>query len=281
MAEDKIEVDPDRFVLLEAVAKAAEELGISWLLAGAGGRILLLENACGLPTGRATMDLDFGVMVNLWKEYMELKDLICKDKGFKADKSQAQRLRYGQNGVIDLVPFGPIAKPNDKVLWPPEEDVEFNVLGFEEASNTAITLLVNETLEVPVATPQALLLLKFIAWEDRHNEHPGKDAEDIAYILSNGVEIVGEDALFEEYEEALEATGYDLELASARVLGGWMAETCKDRTLKHVLKFIDAQLNQGEDSSLVWEIGKHLYLSQDSEGNALELLQNLRAGFEP
>jgi predicted nucleotidyltransferase len=56
-------VDAKTFALLDAVSKAAGELGIEWMLTGAAGRVLLLEGVYGLPQGRATQDIDIGIMV--------------------------------------------------------------------------------------------------------------------------------------------------------------------------------------------------------------------------
>ena len=267
--------------MISAVSRLrALKLEIRWLLAGAGGRILLLENAYGLPVGRATLDLDFGVMVKSWIEFKKLKDLICSDGRFIEDAHQSQRLRYDSKGTIDLVPFGPIAKPDNKILWPPEEEVEFNVLGFEEASDTAISLLINESLEVPVATPQAMLLLKFIAWQERHNIHPGRDVEDIAYILTNGAKIVGEEKLFEVYFWAMERAEYDTELASAMVLGSLVKEVATARSKEYLSAILERELDHGEDSKLVFEIsGDHPAFDESKISKALELLQNFHEGF--
>ena len=46
-------------------------------------------------------------------------------------------------------------------------------------------LLVNQKLTIPVVSPSGLCALKFFAWEERHIQHPGRDAKDIAYLFKN------------------------------------------------------------------------------------------------
>ncbi len=63
MIKPKVYLDARTHKLIGAVAKAAETLRIKWMVTGAAGRVLLLEKVYGLPQGRATRDVDLGVMV--------------------------------------------------------------------------------------------------------------------------------------------------------------------------------------------------------------------------
>lgn len=247
-------VDKDKFALLKAVADSAAALGIPWLLTGAGGRMLLLEKLQGLPTGRATEDLDFGVMVPSWEHYEKLRGLICQDGRFHEDSKQSQRLCYGGSAKVDLVPFGAIAEPDERVRWPKEDGVVMNVLGFQEACNSAILLTVNGSLAVPVATPQAMLLLKLVAWEDRHARLPLKDASDIAYLLYHGEKIIGTDALYDTYPGVMEGVDWDVELATARAFGLQMAALAFQPTRDHLVLTLGRELEREEESVLVREV---------------------------
>lgn len=279
MVDLRADIEPEKFILLEAVANAAATMGLPWLLAGAGGRILLLEGLRGLPPGRATEDLDFGVMVRSWEEYQALRDHICRDGNFREDPKQAQRLLYRDSSMLDLIPFGPIGVPDDAVKWPSGKGVVMNVLGFQEACDTALSIVVNGRLSVPVATPQAMLLLKFIAWEDRHARLPGKDVSDIAYLLYHGERIIGEDAFYEEYSDAMESVGWDIDLASARVFGLQMGALAQARTKNHLLAILDRELLDGEDSLLVRELAAKIPACRKEPAKALPLVQQVRAGL--
>lgn len=279
MADPRAEIEPEKFILLEAVANAAATMRLPWLLAGAGGRILLLERLRGLPPGRATEDLDFGVMVRSWEEYKALRDHICRDGNFREDPKEAQRLLCGDSSMLDLIPFGPIGVPDDAVRWPSEEGVVMNVLGFQEACDTALSITVNGRLSVPVATAQAMLLLKLIAWEDRHDRLPGKDASDIAQILYHGEKIIDEDAFYGAYSQATEAVGWDLELASARIIGLKMAAITLGRPRAHLLAVLDRELAKGEESILVREVAANFPTGRTDLERVPALLQQVRAGL--
>ena len=279
MADLSVEVEPEKFVLLEVVAKAAEALGIPWLLAGAWGRVLLMEILRKCPQGKATEDLDFGVMVRSWKEYRDLRTQICRDRRFRDDPKEAQRILFDDTAKLDLIPFGGLAVPDESIHWPTDGGVVMNVLGFQEACDTALPITVNGRLKVPVATAQAMLLLKLIAWEDRHVRRAGRDAPDIAYFLYHGEKIIGRDAFHEEYAQATEAVGWDLDLASARIFGLQMASIASDCTRRHLLSILSRQLVQGEESMLVREVAADFPAGRRDPPKALILLHQVQAGL--
>ncbi len=263
-------------MLLNAVASAASKLEIRWLIAGAMGRVLLLEEVYKLPPGRATQDVDFGVMVESWNHYQALIRRICEDGRFYQDTKLTQRLN-SEYGSIDLVPFGGVESDGNLLRWPPDGDFVMSVAGFREACDDAIAVLVNDTLVVHVASPVGLLLLKLVAWEDRHTIQPGKDAADIAYVLRHGPTLLGEDTLYEEHFDMVTATGFDLELAAARGLGRQLRHLGSRQTSEHVQAILERELADGIESKLVREISNSLVPAD--ERRALALLGEVKAGF--
>lgn len=279
MNEPRVELRDERSILLEAVAVAAEGLGIPWLLTGASSRVLLLEKLLGLPPGKATEDLDFGVMVRTWNEYQALKDSICEEGRFQPDPRQSQRIWYGEDFKLDLIPFGAVAEPGETIRWPAEEGVVLSVLGFLEAYDSAVDVLVNGKIHVRVPTAAGMLLLKLIAWEDRHIRVPGRDASDIAYILRHAGRIVGQDALYGQYASATEAADWDLDLAAARVLGVQVAAMARARTRSHLGKMLAREVADGEDSTLVREASSGLPPGRQRTTHSLLLLRQFNEGF--
>lgn len=87
--------------------------------------------------------------------------------------------------MFDLVPYDGVENDNKQVFWPPGNDDVMTVRGFESAAKDAVNIIVNKTLTVPVVSPRGLCALKFFAWHERHAQHPGRDASDIAYLLRN------------------------------------------------------------------------------------------------
>lgn len=276
MTGTKPYLDRETLALLEAAAKAAGELGIEWMVTGAAGRVLLLEGVYGLPHGRATRDVDLGIMVASWAQYRALVARLRRDQRFQPDPKQRQRLRFGDDGMLDLVPFGEIETEGRMIRWPPEHDFAMSVLGFREAYKDAVKVEL-EGLSVPVVSPVGLVLLKLVAWSERHWAQPGKDAADLAYVLRHFSTILTEPVLFDEYFDAVEVSDYDLDLAASRVLGRKMAMLAEKDAREFVLNLLEEELRLETDSLLVREVGEKL--AGTTIERAYALMQILRAGF--
>ena len=156
-------------------------------------------------------------------------------------------------------------------------DFVMSVAGFQEAYDNAVQVLVNDTLMVRVVSPVGLLLLKLVAWGERHNIQPRKDAADIAYVLRHSPALFGETSLFEEHFEIVESAGYDLELAAARLLGQKMSALASERTRKHVCKLLEQELNNGIESKLVRQVAESLVPAERTR--TYELLSQIMIGL--
>jgi predicted nucleotidyltransferase len=117
-----------------------------------------------------------------------------------------------------------------------------NVLGFQEALNNANIVRLSDTpiLDVPVASPEGMTILKLIAWTDRVADVSKKDAKDIAYLLTTYENIP--DVSDQLYREAtlMELYGWDITLASAHQLG----INAKQITLPQTYSVISEVLNK-------------------------------------
>lgn len=246
------------------------------MVTGAAGRVLLLESVYGLPHGRATEDIDLGVMVANWDQYRELIERICEDTAFQPDPKQRQRLKFRNDGLLDLVPFGGIESGDRTIRWPPENDFSMSVMGFREAYAEAVEVDVGGII-VPVVSPVGLMLLKLVAWTQRRFTQPKKDAADMAYLLRHFSAIWTEKALFDHHNDAIEAADFDLDIAACWVLGQKMADMAGKDTRVYVLNILDNELKDETDSALVREIAEHL--AGAGEDRAYNLLDGLRAGF--
>jgi predicted nucleotidyltransferase len=270
-------LDRETLSLLEAAAKGAGELGVEWMVTGAAGRVLLLEGVYGLPHGRATRDVDLGIMVESWDHYQALVTRLQEDARFSPDPKQQQRLRFGDAGLLDLVPFGGIENEGRTIRWPPDGDFAMSVLGFREAYADAVPVKL-DGLIVPVVSPVGLMLLKLVVWSERHWAQPGKDAADLAYVLRHYSSILTEKVLFDEYFDTVEASGYDLDLAASRVLGKKIALLAKQDAGDFILSLLEEELLQETDSVLVRDVNGHLPGATIEKAYAV--LQSLRTGLK-
>ncbi len=269
-------VDERTWLLLETVVKAAAALNIKWMVTGAAGRVMLLEGVYGLPHGRATQDIDLGVMVANWDQYGALVERLCQDTAFQRDPKQRQRLKFRNGGLLDLVPFGGIESSDRTIRWPPDNDFVMSVMGFREAYAAAIDVDANGIF-VPVVSPVGLMLLKLLAWTQRRYTQPRKDAADMAYLLRHYSTILTSDVLYDQHLTAIEAASYDVDIAAGRVLGQKMATMAAKDTQVFVLTILNHELNEETDSSLVCDIAEHM--AGANNDRVYVLLESVRVGF--
>jgi predicted nucleotidyltransferase len=76
---------------------------------------------------------------------------------------------------------------------------------------------VDTDLVIPVASLPGLIILKLFAWADR--KHEKRDAPDILKILADYAGAGNEDRLYADELPLLEAAGFDVPIAGARLLG--------------------------------------------------------------
>ena len=77
----------------------------------------------GFHTTRATSDINIGVFVSDWERSRALKEAFVGMGKFKPAR-QVYRLLYGDEWLLDIVPFGRVSENNDSISWPPEHAVE-------------------------------------------------------------------------------------------------------------------------------------------------------------
>lgn len=204
---------------LKAVAQTANSLGLPYFLAGAAARDLVLENIFGRPPGKLTRDLDFGFALSDWKEFENLRAALISTERFKPGRAIQRVLYQHSAGIslgVDLIPFGGV-QYGSVISWPPSNDSVMNVAGFREALESAIQVQVDTDLVIPVASLPGLIILKLFAWADR--KHEKRDAPDILKILADYGDAGNEDRLYTDELPLLEAAGFDVPIAGARLLG--------------------------------------------------------------
>ena len=218
-------LDPGLSDVLRRIATACQNRGVPYLLTGAMAREILLVQVHGLPPGRATRDVDFGVLVDTWESFETLKASLVATGDFASDPGVQHRLhtvpgRIDLKMPVDIVPFGGVETPSGTVSWPPNGDVVMDVRGYEAAYYHAIQVEVRQGLVIPLPTAQGIAVMKILAWKDRGSATQGRDAIDFVEILERAEDIIGLDALYDEHMQLVEAMGGDLRLAAAGALGG-------------------------------------------------------------
>ncbi len=251
-----------------------------YLVVGAMARDLVLVNAFGLRSGGATRDIDFGLSVENWEAFQMFKTALVETAQFEATPKVAHRLNWkdpetGATTPVDLIPFGGVASEDKTIAWPPNQDFVMSVAGFEEASESAIRLQVEDGLVVRVASIPGLTVLKLIAWERRRNEN-NKDAADLRHLLLYYGDAGNLDRLYEQEMPLLEAAGFDIELAGAQLLGRDAARICHRDTGARIRALLDSDALVEQ---LIVQMPGARFSEDLREERTSDLLARFRRGF--
>ncbi len=151
-----------------------------------------------------------------------------------------------------------------------------SVMGFRDAYAEAVEVMV-DGITLRVVSPGGLMLLKLVAWTERHHTQPKKDAADMAYLLRHFSTIVSVKTLFDQHFPAVEAAGFDIGLAASRVLGQKMAGITALDTGEYVLNLLENALKEKTDSALIREIAEHMAGASDER--TYDLVQSVERGL--
>lgn len=216
-------VNPVILEILATVGALADKLHYSYLLVGASARDILMSHVFGIDARRATHDVDFAIALRDWESFDLLKTALLDSGDFGPADSTVHLLYYrpadyGRAYPLDLIPFGDIESEGHQIAWPPDMNVVMNVTGYAEALASALEVDVGDNLRVRVVSIPALAALKLLAWNDRGlQDH--KDADDLFFLLRHYHDAGNTDRLYEAAFSLLEASGFDLTLAGAALLG--------------------------------------------------------------
>lgn len=264
-------ISPHELEIYAAVARAASEVGVPFLVVGASARDLVLHYAHDAPIIRATGDIDIAVQVQSWKDFSALKNRLL-EIGFQIS-DQVQRLRSPSGLPVDFVPFGGVEDEPGTIRWAPEGVIHMSVLGFREALENCDRVRVRDQpeLDIPVATLAGLSILKILAWAERPIDQRRKDAIDLLYLLKNcershpfGDQVYERTAVLESYS-------WDTALATAQLLGAAARRIVSSGSFKLI-----TALQAGEMAPLTIE---RLIEEMTRVGDVLERNQALTGAF--
>lgn len=191
---------------------------VEWLVVGALARDLHLSYAHGIRVDRITTDTDLALTIATWTEFAQVRQALLASGNFVADRRVEHKLLHQSGQALDVVPFGDIEDRNRSIAWPPSGAVTMSVLGYREAFAGSIVLQLPHNHHARVPSIAGLIVLKFIAWSERHRTAPGKDAYDLRMMLTHYLDAGNLRHLYEHHADLVDAD-FDYSLASARVAG--------------------------------------------------------------
>lgn len=269
-------IPSDAVYVYHSVNEVARQLGIPFVVVGASARDIVLHYGYGAPIQRATRDIDVGIQVPNWNAFHTLKqNLLSRD--FKETRQQ-QQLMSASGVPVDIIPFGQVEDDESNIFWPPNGDWVMNVLGFQEACDTAELVCMQEApfVTIPVATPVGMTVLKLIAWADRTPDMRTKDAKDLLYLITTYQNIpTVNDQIYDE-QQLMERYDWDIELAGAHRLGIDTRATTKAKTFEAIEALFAGNSEKLSVEILVREMGER---NDDKYERNTILTQAFIAGF--
>ena len=239
--------------LLKKLTDSFNRMGREFYVIGATARDIIIRQLIDTTSGRRTKDLDIAIAIPDWSVFDEIKEVLVAD-GFKKSTDMRQRFYYGEY-ELDIVPYG-VAKDDDNIYWPPEEEIAMSVKGFDEVLSESITVNIDGEFDIRIASLHGLFLLKFNAWLDRNIE-TSKDAEDMSFILSN--------YFMANLDRNVYTEVYDWENFDEYIVGGyWLARDLLLLLTKEQIVYykgcIEKELEKDDESKLFNQIIEHSYV---------------------
>jgi len=240
--------------LLRTLVKCFNELSLSFYVIGATARDILLRKLLNIAADRKTQDLDIAIAIENWERYDEVSEKL-QVAGLKKSTEQKQRFYYQQVFELDVVPFGGVETADGLIYWQPEQEIAMSVKGFKTALNETITVTIDEDLKIQIVSLQGLFLLKLSAWNERHISI-NKDADDIALILENYLEINQQRAVDDYFDEIYETDSFDIFASGAILLGKDIKYLFNNdlSALSGFVEILQSELDKKEESRLTMQI---------------------------
>ena len=248
------------------------------LLVGAMARDLLLHYGHDVPIARATSDIDLAFAVAHWDEFTNLRAALIASGSFASAGSSELRLRHRDGRPIDLIPFGGVENAAGLLEWP-DGQAEVGIMGYGEALATSVEVLLPKSQRVAVASLPMQIVLKLIAWSERHTRVPGKDASDLFLILGNYLNKDNSERLYDEAPRLLDADDFDYDTAGAWLAGHDAARSIDSTSpepaalRERVLEILSGEIDLESRLELVGETGA-------PAAAALRLLRGFHDGFQ-
>lgn len=240
--------------LLEKLNIFFTSIDSEFYVIGATARDIIMSGIHNQRPGRMTHDLDIAIAIPDWNIYDEVSMNLCKVDGFSKAKGQKQRFLYKHIYMLDIVPFGEVARADNNIYWPPEETHAMSVIGISDIAKHTLEITVDNTFTIYVASLPGIFLLKLAAWRDRHLAK-NTDADDMAFIITNYLGINEERAATKNYD-LYEAEDFSTFIAGASLLGRDMKEILKENSeiLNEFVGILRTELDKKDDSQLINQI---------------------------
>lgn len=243
---NKIRQEKSILKILEALERGFRKFDIDYYLVGAIAREVWMRGLKDITPGRATSDIDFGIMIKDSDHFEKLRNYLIYTEGFTGYRENPFVLIAPDNRQIDILPFGEIEKEG-KVTVKGTGMTTLYADGMKEVFEEGVPEVNFENkITFKVCTLPGIVLLKLIAYDDRP-EIRISDLTDIADILIHFFSIYDE-MIWAEHSDLFNEEK-SLEEVSARVLGREMGKIL--RRNKKLEERISGMLTENENGKAI------------------------------
>ena len=273
-------INNDTLEILGDISAIAKSLNIPFFLIGATARDLIMHDAFGIKTIRATRDIDLGIYVTDWNNYHKISSVMLNSGSFSSTKT-THRFIHKNGSLIDVLPFGPIGGPDNTITWPSNPDIKLSILGFEEAYHHSETVRIRSTpvLDIQVVTLCGLALLKLISWNDKYPERK-HDAQDLALIMEHYIDAGNTERFFTECGDLIKEEDFDYADASARLLGRDIASMLNSNTRDTIIGILERETNEQHGYRLAVQMAmRNTAYPDDDFDKYLRFIRQMKQGI--
>jgi predicted nucleotidyltransferase len=260
--------------MFDSLERAFILFNIDFYLIGAFARDLW-SHIYELKEVRATRDIDLAILIANESQFLDLKTYLIESENFSAVVNEFT-LMYDNRIQVDLLPFGKITNEDHTATFSNIGITTISTLGFEEVYQATIKMETEEEKTFKVSTLPGIMILKFLAWEDRP-ELRTKDIQDIAYIIKHYFDV-SDDDIYENHNDLFEHD-YSVTDIGSRVLGREMGQIVhKSNPLRERIVNLLNQNTKDVSSSPLSDILAKTQSKRVKE--AFNTLKNLLYGIE-
>ena len=172
---------PEDLELFADLMRLSHSVGVTPYLIGAGAIALGGHFQWGVRLARKTNDWGFATRIDSWGAYGLLVEQLTQGTRPFAKTPLAHRLRHRSGGMLDLVPFGPIANVRGELTWPNKMVMSTRSLEALETQHEEHKL---ENATLLTASLPVLVGLKLLTYAERRHADTTRDIADAFTILT-------------------------------------------------------------------------------------------------
>jgi len=255
-----------RYQVMVEVSLLLQSKKIDSFIIGATARDLLAKHYGITPSERKTEDVDFAVLLQNWNVLEELRAFLLLNKSISPSSDPNNKIRYYFKGTpFDLVPFGGVANQH-VVSWPPHHDTAMLVLGYNEAMENALEIMIGGH-KVKTLSLEFFVGLKLLAWG--YNGARDRDIKDVGYILKNyeNFNPGAYEYLLDQHLDLLDPIDSDPALAAIVTLGIFLGSKIPTEGKNRILQTLEKQ-----KSKIISELTYDIFIDEDSRKNTIDVI---------